>query len=152
MHGTTKAPLDSCICRLDQNLWHGQQDWAVSTLEKIGCPPKLLSIIASFQIKMHSTVSFDEEISEPFKTDSEVKQGFVLAPTHFGISSQWCLFTPLVQPQMASTCTPDMMTNYSTWNGYKKRPKSLCLHMRNAFCWWCCAGQPHTRRPSVPHR
>ena len=54
-------------------------------LEKISCPPKLLSIIASFRVNMHGTVSFDREISEPFKIDSGVKQGCVLAPTIFGI-------------------------------------------------------------------
>ena len=35
-------------------------------LEKIGCPPKLLSIIASFHVNMHGTVNFDGVISEPF--------------------------------------------------------------------------------------
>ena len=54
-------------------------------LEKIGCPPKLLSIIASFHVNMHGFVSFDGEISEPFKIESGVKQGCILAPTLFGI-------------------------------------------------------------------
>ena len=53
--------------------------------EKIGCPPKLLSISASFHVNMHSFVSFDEEISEPFKIDSGVKQGCDLVPRLFGI-------------------------------------------------------------------
>ena len=82
-------------------------------IEKIGCPPKLLSIIASFHVNMHGTVSFDGEISEPFKIDSGVKQACVLASTHFRIFF-FLMFTLLVQPQMASTCTPDMMANYST--------------------------------------
>ena len=34
---------------------------------------------------MHGTVSFDGDISEPFKIDSGVKQGCVLVPTLFGI-------------------------------------------------------------------
>ena len=51
-------------------------------LEKIGCPPKLLSIIASFHVNMHGTVSFDGEISEPFIIDSGVKQGCVLGLSH----------------------------------------------------------------------
>ena len=34
---------------------------------------------------MHGTVSFDGEISEPFKIDSWVQQSCVLAPTLFGI-------------------------------------------------------------------
>ena len=50
-------------------------------LEKIGCPPKLLSII----VNMHGTVSFDGEISELFKIDSGVRQCCVLAPILFGI-------------------------------------------------------------------
>ena len=81
-------------------------------LEKIGCPPKLLSIIASFHVNMHGTVSFDREIYEPFKIDSGVRQNCVLAPTLFGIFFSLMLTYALVQPQMASTCTPDMMANY----------------------------------------
>ena len=42
-------------------------------LEKIGCPPILLGIIASFHVNMHGFVSFDGKISEPFKIDSGVK-------------------------------------------------------------------------------
>ena len=34
---------------------------------------------------MHGFVSFDGEICEPFKFDSGVKQGCILAPTLFGI-------------------------------------------------------------------
>ena len=84
-------------------------------LKKIGCPPKLLSTIASFHVNMHGTVNFDGEISEPFKIDSGVKQGCVLAPTLFGIFFSLMLtYAFLVQSQMASTCTPDMMANYST--------------------------------------
>ena len=54
-------------------------------LEKIGCPPKLLSIIASFPVNMHGFIRFEGEISESFKIDSEVKQGYGLALTLFGI-------------------------------------------------------------------
>ena len=54
-------------------------------LERIGCPPKLLSIIKSFHDNMRSTVSFDGNTSEPFPILSGVKQGCVLAPTLFGI-------------------------------------------------------------------
>lgn len=54
-------------------------------LMKIGCPPKLLSLIISFHIRMHGTVSFNGEISRPFEIRSGVKQGCVLAPTLFGV-------------------------------------------------------------------
>ena len=70
-------------------------------LEKIGCPPKILSIIASFHVNIHGTVSFEGELSEPFKIESGVKQGCVLALTLFGIF--FSLLTLLVQPLLAST-------------------------------------------------
>ena len=54
-------------------------------LEKIGCPPQLLSIIKSFHTDMKSTVQFEGDHSEPFAIKSGVKQGCVLAPTLFGI-------------------------------------------------------------------
>ena len=56
-----------------------------SILKKIGCPPRLLSIIEAFHNNMHSTVLFDGATSEPFPVCSGVKQGCVLAPTLFGI-------------------------------------------------------------------
>ena len=54
-------------------------------LERIGCPPKLLSIIRSYHTDMQGTVSFNGETSKPFNILSGVKQGCVLAPTLFGI-------------------------------------------------------------------
>ena len=54
-------------------------------LEKIGCPPKLLSVISSFHNNMKGTVNYDGATSEPFEIHSGVKQGCVLAPTLFSI-------------------------------------------------------------------
>ncbi|XP_022082509.1 uncharacterized protein LOC110974885 [Acanthaster planci] len=54
-------------------------------LEKIGCPPKLLSVISSFHDDMQGTVQFDGSSSAPFLIKSGVKQGCNLAPTLFGI-------------------------------------------------------------------
>ena len=54
-------------------------------LKKIGCPPQLLSITASFHDDMKGTISYDGEASEPFPMHSRVKQGCVLAPTLFSI-------------------------------------------------------------------
>ena len=53
--------------------------------QRIGCPPKLLKIITSFDEEMQGTVQFDGSSSEPFPIKSGVKQGCVLAPTLFGI-------------------------------------------------------------------
>ena len=54
-------------------------------LSKIGCPPKLLSLIESFHTNMQGIVQFNGSTSEPFNISSGVKQGCVLAPTLFGI-------------------------------------------------------------------
>ena len=54
-------------------------------LESIGCPPKLLSIIASFHDDMKAKVQFDRSTSDSFEIKVGVKQGCVLAPTLFGI-------------------------------------------------------------------
>ena len=54
-------------------------------LLKIGCPPKLQSMIESFHTDMKGTVQFNSSTSEPFSILSGVKQGCVLAPTLFGI-------------------------------------------------------------------
>ena len=52
---------------------------------KIGCPPKLQSMIESFHTDTKGTVQFNGSSSEPFKILSGVTQGCVLAPTLFGI-------------------------------------------------------------------
>ena len=54
-------------------------------LQRVGCPPKLLSIISSFHNNMMGTVFYDGSNSDPFPIKSGVKQGCVLAPTLFGI-------------------------------------------------------------------
>ena len=54
-------------------------------LPKVGCPPKLLSLIESFHTNMKGVVQYDGNVSEPFDIRSGVKQGCVLAPTLFGI-------------------------------------------------------------------
>ena len=54
-------------------------------LEKIGCPPRLLSLVESFHEDMQSTVNFDGTTSASFKIKKGVKQGCVLAATLFCI-------------------------------------------------------------------
>ncbi len=54
-------------------------------LPKIGCPPKLQSLIKSFHSGMQGTVQFNGSTLEAFNICSGVKQGCVLAPTLFGI-------------------------------------------------------------------
>ena len=61
------------------------RDGLFKILPKIGCPPKLLSIIRSFHEDMKGTVVSDGSTSATFNIRSGVKQGCVLAPTLFGI-------------------------------------------------------------------
>ena len=52
-------------------------------LPTIGCPPKLQSMIESFQTNIKGTLQFNGSSSRPFDICSSVKQGCVLAPTLF---------------------------------------------------------------------
>ena len=61
------------------------RDGLFKVLPKIGCPPKLQSMIESFHTDTNGTVQFNGSSSEPFEIRSCVKQGCVLAPTLFGI-------------------------------------------------------------------
>ena len=61
------------------------RDGLFKVLPKIGCPPKLQSMIASFHTDKKGTVQFNGSSSELFEICSGVKQGCILAPTLFGI-------------------------------------------------------------------
>ena len=61
------------------------RDGLFKALRKIGCPPRLHSLIESFHSNMKGTEQFNSNLSEPFNMCSGVKQGCVLAPTLFGI-------------------------------------------------------------------
>ena len=61
------------------------RDGLSKVLPKIGCPPKLQSMIESFHSDTKGTVQFIGSSSEPFEIRSGVKQGSSLAPTRFGI-------------------------------------------------------------------
>lgn len=54
-------------------------------LPKIGCPPKLQSLIEFFHSNMLGTMQFNGCTSELFNIFSGLKQGYVLTPTLFGI-------------------------------------------------------------------
>ena len=54
-------------------------------LQKLGCPPRLLSLVKSLHGDMTASVSFEGAMSKSFPVNSGVKQGCVLASTLFGI-------------------------------------------------------------------
>ena len=61
------------------------RDGLFKALHKIGCPPRLYSLIEFFHSNMKGTVQFNGNLSKPFNMCSGVKQGCVLTPTLFGI-------------------------------------------------------------------
>ena len=61
------------------------RDGLFKILTKIGCPPKLKTLIESFHNNIWGTVQHDGNVSKPFKILNGVKQSCVLAPTFFGI-------------------------------------------------------------------
>ena len=61
------------------------RDGLFQILPKIGCPPKLQSMIESFHTNMEGTGQFNGSSSRPFDIRSGVKQGCVQAPMLFGI-------------------------------------------------------------------
>ena len=86
-------------------------------LPKIGCPPKLQSIIESFHTDTTGTVQFNDISSEPFEIRSGVNQGCVLAPTLFGVFFGMLLKHAFeydsTQQQKESTFVPDQMAGSS---------------------------------------
>ena len=61
------------------------RDGLFQILSKTGCPPKLHSMIESFHTNIKRTVEFKGSSSRLFDIRSGVKEGYVLAPTLFGI-------------------------------------------------------------------
>ena len=54
-------------------------------MERLGCPPKFLSMVVQLHEDQQCLVRLNSELSEPFPIANGVKQGCVLAPTLFSI-------------------------------------------------------------------
>ena len=80
-----QMPLHAAFFDLTKAFDLVSRDGLFQIIPKIGCPPKLQSMIESFHINMKMTVSFNGSSSRPFNIRSGVKRGCILAPTLFGI-------------------------------------------------------------------
>ena len=80
-----RQPLFIAFIELTKAFDLVSRDGIFKILPKIGCPPRLLSIIRSFHEDMKGTVVFEGSTSAAFNIRSGEKQGCVLAPTLFGI-------------------------------------------------------------------
>ena len=78
-------PLYVAFIDLTKALDLVSRDGIFKILSKLGCPPKLRSLVESFHSNMKGTVHFNGRSSAPFDIRSSVKQGCALAPTLFGI-------------------------------------------------------------------
>lgn len=78
--------------------------WAI--LGKLGCPPKLVSVIRAFHDGMQGRVTCAGEASQPFNVTNGVKQGCVMAPTLFSI-----LFATMLQYAL-SRCSAGIKIRY----------------------------------------
>ncbi|XP_066294595.1 uncharacterized protein [Branchiostoma lanceolatum] len=86
VQGTEHAPVYIAFIDLTKSFAMVSRDGLFKILPKIGCPPKLQSLIKSFHTNMKGTVLYSGNLSEPFDIRGGVKQGCVLAPTQlFGI-------------------------------------------------------------------
>ena len=54
-------------------------------MERLGCPPKFLSMVIQLHKDQHGQVRLNSNLSEPFPIANGVKKGCVLAPTLFSI-------------------------------------------------------------------
>ena len=72
-------------------------------LSKLGCPPKLISIVRSFHEGMMARVIENDCVSDPFPVTNGVKQGCVLAPTLFSLLFATMLFSALSQTDAGIT-------------------------------------------------
>ena len=93
-----QMPLYIAFIDLTKALDLVSRDGLFKVLPKIGCPPKLHSMIESLHTDTKGTVLFNGSSSEPFEISKGVKQGCVLAPTLFGI-----LFGLLLKHAFATT-------------------------------------------------
>ena len=111
-------------------------------LEKIGCPPKLLSVISSFHNNMKGTVNYDGATSEPFDIHRGVKQGCVLAPTLFSIFFSMMLsYAFKIHQRRVSSCILEPTVSCLTLPGWEPKQKWDMSSSEKCFSqmmlhWW----------------
>ena len=105
------------------------RDGLFKILPKIGCSPRLLSIIRSFHEDMKGTVVFDGSTSAAFNMRSGVKQGCVLAPALFGIFAVMLkyAFGPAAEGIYLQTRAEGKLFNLSRLRA-KTKVELRCLH------------------------
>ena len=126
------------------------RDGLFKVLAKIGCPPKLLSLIQSFHAGMKGIIQFDGSSSEAFSISGGMKQGCVLAPTLFGID-----FAVMLKQAFGSSTeeisAPDQMASCSACPDLGQRPKSEKFSLETCFSRWRHHSSTLCWAVTVPH-
>ena len=122
------------------------RDGFYKVLPKIGCPPKLQSMIESFHTGTKGTVQFNGSSSTPFQIRSGVKQGCVLAPALFGI-----LFWPVAKTCLQHNNRRNLTSYPLGWQALQPRPsqsQDKCLMYARYSSGTCCLLMTHQLRPT----
>ena len=104
----------------------------IPIISKLGCPPKLPSVISSFHNNMKGTVNYDGATSVPFDIHSGVKQGCVLAPTLFSIFFPMMLsyaFNTSTEGVFLHTRADGKLFNLARLRDYLAYSSPWCYHM-----------------------
>ena len=109
------------------------RDGLFKVLPKIGCPPKMQSMIESFHTDTKGTVQFNGSFSEPFEIRSGVKQGCVLTPTLF-----WDFIWPVAKTCLRHNNIRNLLSCPLRWHALQPRPSQS----QDAVCWWCSSCDP----------
>ena len=108
------------------------RDGLFKVLPKIGCPPKLQSMIESFHTDTKGRVQFNGSFSEQFEIRSGVKQGCVLDQmlfgTFFGLLLKHVLDTT-TEGIIFRTCSDDRLFNLARLRAKTKVRKDLIRDM-----------------------
>ena len=119
------------------------RDGLFKFLPKIGCPPKLQSMIESFHSDSKGTVQFNVSPSEPLEIRIGVKQGCVLAATLFGIFFGMLLNMPSTQQQKGSTFVLAQMACSSTSPVSEPRQRYARFSSGTCCLLVACSCDPH---------
>ena len=120
-----------------QSLWPCEQR-IFKILAKTGCPPKLLSMIQSFNTEVKGNVQYNDPSSEAFDIHNGVKQGCILAPSLFRIFFAvvlrrfWIIDLrnlPAHKFRLETTQPlPTESKDQSMWGSYQRHSLPIMLH------------------------
>ena len=142
-----RRPLFIALIDLTKAVYLVGRRWLFNLLERIGCPPKLLSVISSFHSNMKGTVNYDGATSEPFEIRSGENRDAFWHQHYLAYSSPWCYHMPLRHQRRVSTYIQDPTVSCLTRLRAKK--SETCRHPRNDFSGWCCTSNSYNGRPAA---